>query len=210
MSKQVTLSVIVILLFGLLAQGVSAQSPDPNEGFLQVNIAVEGAEIFERPSQNSKRELAVLGEFAPYVAGRDRSGSWLFVYYFEGDDVEQGWIAADQLTVTADQIAALNVVNAYKTPKQPILTPDPLATVPVSYHDSSSGNSSSDDRHDDSSNDNNHNDSSDDRRDDSSNDDDHNDSSNDDNHDDSSDDDDHDDSGDDDNHDDSGDDDHDD
>ena len=186
MSKQVTLSVIVILLFGLLAQGVSAQSPDPNEGFLQVSIAAGGAEIFERPSQNSERELAVLGEFAPYVAGRDRSGSWLFVYYFEGDDVEQGWIAADQLTVTADQIAALNVVNAYKTPKQPTLTPDPLATVPVSYHNSSSGNSGSDDRHDDSSDDR-HDDSSDDRHDDSS-DDDHDDSSDDD-HDDSSDDD---------------------
>jgi hypothetical protein len=185
MSKQVTLSVIVILLFGLFAQGVSAQPPDPNDGFLQVSIATGGAEIFKHPSQNSERKLAVLGKFAPYIAGRNHSGSWLFVYYFEDDDVEQGWIAANQLTMTADQIAALNVVNAYKTPKQPTLTPDPLATAPVHYHDSSSGNSGSDDDgHGDSSDDDGHDDDHDDSSDDDGHDDDHDDSSDDDDHDD--------------------------
>ncbi len=93
--------------------------------FAGIPVASGGIEVFPLPDRRSDRIFAAFQtDFAPYVAGRTADSLWVYLYYFEGAVLEDGWAVARQLALTPEQIAVLEFIDPRNPP--------PLPTLPYS------------------------------------------------------------------------------
>jgi hypothetical protein len=90
--------------------------------FAEISVAVSGIEVYDLPNRRSGRLFAAFQtDFAPYVAGRTASSQWVYLYYFEGDTLKDGWALTRHLSLTPEQLAVLTVIDPQTPPPLPIL-----------------------------------------------------------------------------------------
>jgi serine/threonine protein kinase len=94
-----------------------------------LNVSTRGGvEVFPIPSRDSTRIFAATSVFKPHVGGRDTTGNWLYIYYFEDDRLADGWAPRRQLEVTDEAIVGLPIIDPNNPPPLPVLPWNEAAT----------------------------------------------------------------------------------
>jgi hypothetical protein len=91
---------------------------------------IGGVEVFPAPDRASGREFAASMGFAPHAAGHDRSGEWVYIYYFEDGQLVSGWAPARQIALEENQFESLPMIDPLNLPVLPDLTYDDSAARP--------------------------------------------------------------------------------
>lgn len=89
-----------------------------------------GLEVFPAPERASGRLFAAAATFTPHVAGRDDSGEWLLILYFDGDQLTVGWSPRGQFVLNDAQLEGLPVIAPDNLPPLPELAYDTRAARP--------------------------------------------------------------------------------
>lgn len=108
--------------FTPMATATNTPSPTPVV-IPNVPVSRGGIEVFPRPEKVTAERLfaAVQTDFAPYVAGRTADSQWVYLYYFDGTELQDGWALARQLQIPSEQIATLSVIDPQSVPPFPDL-----------------------------------------------------------------------------------------
>ncbi len=107
-------------------------TPTPTRAvFAEIAVAISGIEVYALPNRRSGRLFAAFQtDFAPYVAGRTADSQWVYLYYFEGQALQDGWAVTRQLVLTPEQIAVLEIIDPQNPPPLPTLPYNAAADRP--------------------------------------------------------------------------------
>jgi hypothetical protein len=102
---------------------------------LQENIPIKsgGIEIFPEPNRDSGRLFAVIGDFAPHIAGMysDADGrAWVYFYFIEAGQWMGAWALASQFDLDEDALADLPEIDPDNLPEIPEMPFNALAVRP--------------------------------------------------------------------------------
>lgn len=97
---------------------------------LLVHVGLKGGiGVYPLPDISSGRLFAATSNFTPNVAGRNKTGDWLYILYFDGG-LQDGWAQRKSLDLTDSQVNSLPVIDPQNPPPLPDLAYDPLAARP--------------------------------------------------------------------------------
>jgi hypothetical protein len=121
--------IIVLILLMTFALPALAQ------GELQENIPIRsgGIEIFPQPDRDSGRLFAVIGDFAPHIAGMYSDAdarAWVYFYFIEAGQWMGAWALASQFHLGEDALADLPEIDPANVPEIPEMPFNALAVRP--------------------------------------------------------------------------------
>jgi hypothetical protein len=125
---------VLIVFLSLMIFATPALAQDANSSLLEnTPIGSGGIEIFPEPDRESERLFAVMGDFAPHIAGNytDTDGrAWVYFYYIEAGQWVGAWALASQFELEDSALEDLPQLDPNDLPQAPDMPFNRLAVRP--------------------------------------------------------------------------------
>ena len=125
--------ILIVFLF-LMVFVMPALAQDANSSLLEnAPIGSGGIEIFPQPDRESERLFAVIGSFAPHIAGSytDADGrAWVYFYFIEAGEWMGAWALASQFELEDSALEDLPQLDPNDLPQAPDMPFNRLAVRP--------------------------------------------------------------------------------
>ena len=97
-------------------------SPSPTLPPLLLNISTKSSiEIYTGPTTSSERLIAANEGFSPHVVGVNADYSWVYIYFFVPERMQDGWIRSSRINLDETALNSLPIIDPENLPPLPVL-----------------------------------------------------------------------------------------